>query len=177
MQIHFHKCTLSDIDQLIEIARTTFADSFEKDNDPEDFKNYITTAFEKGNFLGQLQNPNSSFYFVFIHKELVGYFKLNVDGAQTDIKSEESIELERIYVLEKFQRQQIGKVILQEAVRLAFQQNKTYIWLGVWEKNKDAIRFYQKHRFIKFDTHPYYIGKDKQTDWLMRYELKKPLQY
>ena len=101
---------------------------------------------------------------------------MNTNGAQTDIKSEESIELERIYVIHKFQGQQIGKQMLQEAVRLACEFEKTYLWLGVWERNTDAIRFYQKHGFIKFDTHTYYIGKDKQTDWLMRFELKKPLQ-
>jgi len=171
MRIHFQKCTLSDLNQLIEVARTTFVDSFEKDNDPEDFKNYITTAFEKSNFLGQLQNPKSSFYFVFRHKELVGYFKINCSDAQTDIKSEESIELERIYVIKEFQGMEIGKRMLQEAIRLASLKNKKYLWLGVWEKNRDAIRFYQKYSFTKFDTHPYFIGNDEQTDWLMRYEL------
>lgn len=176
MHLRFQKCTFSDLDELIKISRRTFVDSFEKDNDPNDFKNYIDSAFEKNNIASQLNNGNSYFYFVFKDEQLVGYFKLNIEDAQTDIKSKESIELERIYVHQKFQGQQIGKFILQEAINLASQQNKTYIWLGVWEKNLDAIRFYQKYSFTKFDTHPYYIGKDEQTDWLMRYEIKKPLQ-
>lgn len=176
MPLRFQKCTFFDLEQLIEISRKTFVDSFEKDNDPEDFKNYVDSAFEKNNINRQLKNSNSFFYFVFEDEQLVGYFKLNVSDAQTDIKSEESIELERIYVLQKFQGRQMGKQMLQEAVKLAIHQNKTYVWLGVWEKNTDAIRFYQKHNFVKFDTHPYFIGKDKQTDWLLRFELKKPLQ-
>lgn len=176
MHLRFQKCTLSDIDQLVEISRTTFVNSFEKDNDPEDFKNYIDAAFAKDTIAHQLKNVHSVFYFVFIDELLVGYFKLNVNDAQTDIKSEESMELERIYVRQDFQGRQIGKQMLLEAVALARQQNKTYLWLGVWEKNTAAIRFYQKHGFIKFGTHPYYIGKDEQTDWLLRFELKKPLQ-
>lgn len=176
MPLRFQKCTLSDIDQLVEISRTTFVNSFEKDNDPEDFKNYIDAAFDKETIAQQLKNRNSVFYFVFSDALLVGYFKLNLSEAQTDINSEESIELERIYVRQEFQGQQIGKQMLLEAIALARQQNKTYLWLGVWEKNTAAIRFYQNHGFIKFGTHPYYIGKDEQTDWLLRFELKKPLQ-
>jgi len=171
MQLSFHKCVLSDLDELVNLSRKTFVDAFEKYNNPKDFKNYIGFAFEKSNIASQLQNLNSSFYFVFKGGKLVGYFKLNVEDAQTDVKSEDSIELERIYVLHKFQGQQIGQQMLREAIKLALQFNKEYMWFCVWEKNPEAIRFYQKYGFTKFDTHPYYIGKDKQTDWLMRYDL------
>jgi ribosomal protein S18 acetylase RimI-like enzyme len=74
-------------------------------------------------------------------------------------------------VLEQFQGEQIGTKMLFKAIEIAFDKNKKHLWLGVWEKNTDAIRFYQKHGFLKFNTHPYYIGKDKQTDWLMRFDL------
>lgn len=171
MQLYFQKCTYSDLAQLVEISRTTFVTAFEKDNNPDDFKAYIDVAFDESAIASQLENPDSSFYFVFMYEQLVGYFKLNIARAQTEIRSNESIELERIYVLQKFQGQQIGKQMLQHTLTLAFNQNKKYIWLGVWEKNTAAIRFYQKYGFVKFDTHPYYIGKDEQTDWLMRYEL------
>ena len=173
MQLHFQKCILSDLDQLIDISKKAFVDAFEKDNDPEDFKTYINIAFAKENIFTQLKNLGSAFYFVFKGEYLVGYFKLNENDAQTDIKSKESIELERIYVLQEFQGKHIGQLMLQKAIEIASEKGKEYMWLGVWEKNTNAIRFYQKHNFTKFDTHPYFIGKDKQTDWLMGYELKK----
>ncbi len=171
MQLHFRKCEPSDLERLIDIAKTTFVAAFEKDNEPEDFKAYVNMAFEKENILGQLINQDSSFYFVFMDEHLVGYFKLNVDQAQTDIKTEETIELERIYVLQDFQGQRIGKLMLQKAIALAAEKNKKYIWLGVWEHNIDAIRFYQKYGFEKFAIHPYFVGKDEQTDWLLRFDL------
>lgn len=171
MQLHFQKCALSDLERLVEISKTTFVAAFEKDNDPADFKAYIRIAFGKKNILTQLKNLGSTFYFVFKDEELVGYFKLNEQDAQTDIKTEVAIELERIYVLQEFQGKQIGKLMLQKAIKLATEKGKEYIWLGVWEKNIAAIRFYEKLGFSKFDTHLYYIGKDKQTDWLMRYEI------
>ena len=175
MRLTFHQCNSSDLDKLVEISRKTFVDAFEKDNDPEDFESYIDMAFNKSNIERQLQNPDSAFYFVFKDEILVGYFKLNENSAQTDIKAKECIELERIYVLEEFQGNGIGVQVLRETLKLAAQEQKQFIWLGVWQRNMDAIRFYEKHGFVKFGTHPYFIGKDKQTDWLMRLEIKKPL--
>ncbi len=174
MLLQFQKCTSSDLDLLVEIARKTFIAAFEKDNDPDDFKNYIDNAFDTKQIKKQLVNSDSSFYFTFWEEELVGYFKLNQNESQTDDKSPNSVELERIYVLQRFQGKQIGKHMLNKAIQLASQSNKKYLWLGVWQKNTNAIRFYEKNGFLKFSTHPYYIGKDRQTDWLMRYKLKKP---
>lgn len=171
MHIRFQKCTSADLDKLIEISRTTFVDAFEKDNDPDDFKAYIDKAFAKANIQQQLEHSDSIFYFAFKGEVLVGYFKLNENTAQTDVKRPESVELERIYVIKEFQGNRIGKEMLHQALRLAVKMQKTLLWLGVWQKNTDAVRFYEKHGFIKFGTHPYYIGDDKQTDWLMRYDL------
>ena len=74
-------------------------------------------------------------------------------------------------MLKECQGKRLGQQLLQKAIQLASKANKQYIWLGVWEHNTDAIRFYQKHGFSKFGTHPYYVGKDKQTDWLLRFDL------
>ncbi len=173
MQPLFQKCTLLNLDQLVRISRKTFVDAFEKDNDPKDLRTYCDFAFDRNKLSQELTNPNTTFYFAYIDEHLAGYFKLNELEAQTDIKSQESIELERIYVLEGFQGQKIGKKMLNEAMNLGSRRNKAYIWLGVWEKNTDAIRFYQKHGFLKFNTYPFYIGEGRQTDWLMRYDLSK----
>ncbi|WP_373518182.1 GNAT family N-acetyltransferase [Pricia sp.] len=172
MNLRLNPCTISDLGRLVAISRTTFTDAFEKDNDPEDFKAYIDFAFEECKLLGELKNPDTTFYFIYKYAYLVGYLKLNENDAQTDIRSEEGMELERIYVLQDFQGQHIGQWMLKEVKKIASHKQKTFLWLGVWEKNAKAIKFYQNHGFTKFGTHPYYIGKDKQTDWLMRLEVK-----
>lgn len=74
------------------------------------------------------------------------------------------MELERIYVLSPYQGQGVGAKALNFVLQLAKRTNKTYVWLGVWEKNEAAIRFYEKWGFKKIGTHPYDIGNDRQTD-------------
>jgi len=171
MQLEYRICNLSDIDQLIYLSKTTFVASFESQNNPKDFEEYIHFAFSKEKLTSELSNPNSSFYFVYLGKDLIGYFKLNINDAQTDIKSEEAIELERIYVLGSFQGMGLGSQILDHVRQLALKTGKSYLWLGVWERNARAIALYQRNGFKKFGTHPYLIGDDEQLDWLMRFDL------
>lgn len=58
------------------------------------------------------------------------------------------------------------------ATHYTFQQEKkTYVWLGVSEKNDKAILFYKKNGFYEFGTHSFFIGEEEQTDFVMRKNL------
>ncbi len=173
MELRLEKCGLGRLDELVQLSKKTFVDAFENDNDPEDFKAYIEFAFDREKLKAELSSKDSYFFFAWVDNALAGYFKLNKNQNQTDIKLGESMELERIYVLEAFQGRKIGEWLLNNTKRIAFEEQKTFLWLGVWEKNTKAIAFYQRHGFVKFGTHPYYIGRDEQTDWLMRFDLIK----
>ncbi|WP_299526473.1 GNAT family N-acetyltransferase [uncultured Lutibacter sp.] len=171
MDLSFKKCTLENLVKLVEISKSTFINAFEKDNNPLDFNSYIDFAFSQEKIKSELLNSNSTFYFTYFKNELVGYFKLNENEAQTEKFNKKTIELERIYVLKKFQNKQLGKHILLEIIRIVKTKQVSFLWLGVWEKNLAAIRFYERYNFKKFDTHFYYIGNDKQTDWLMKLDF------
>jgi ribosomal protein S18 acetylase RimI-like enzyme len=171
MNLSYKFCAVKDLPFLVEISKKTFISAFEKQNNPEDFKTYMDRSFSKEQLKKELLDENVSFYLVYNDNYLVGYYKLNSNEAQTEPFGTASIEIERIYVLNEFQGQKFGKQMLFKIIEIAKEKNLKFIWLGVWEKNTAAIRFYERHGFVKFDTHPYYIGNDKQTDWLMRLNL------
>ena len=167
----YKKCVLDDVQLLTAISRETFIAAFETDNNPDDFKTYINSAFNEQQIKTELLDVNSEFYFVYRDTDLVGYFKMNENEAQAEPFGDNALELSRIYVLSPFQGQQLGQQILMEIIDIARRKQKTKLWLGVWERNIRAIQFYERYRFKKFDTHSFYIGNDKQTDWLMRLDL------
>jgi ribosomal protein S18 acetylase RimI-like enzyme len=45
------------------------------------------------------------------------------------------------------------------------------LWLGVWEKNPNAIGFYERLGFKKVGTHAFRFGSEMQTDLLMALPL------
>ncbi|NER17083.1 GNAT family N-acetyltransferase [Spongiivirga citrea] len=171
MQLQFKKCDLGDLHKLRELSEETFIDAFEKHNNPEDFKAYVDTAFSLNAIKSQLINPSTAFYFVIKDEEIIGYFKVNEQDAQSDLHLENTLELERVYVVKQAQGNGYGTIILNEIIDKAKSQKMKAIWLGVWEHNTDAIRFYERYGFKKFGSHPYWLGNDKQTDFVMRYDL------
>ena len=167
MNLSFKKCSIEDLDVLMKISKETFVEAFQSQNNPEDFKRYIEEAFSKKSVKQQLLNSDSHFYFTYLNNALVGYFKLNENKAQNE-PFKNAIELERIYVIKDFQGQKIGKDMLEKAISISKSKKGDFLWLGVWEHNTSAIRFYERYDFKKFDEHSFYLGKDQQTDWLMK---------
>ncbi|NAS32499.1 GNAT family N-acetyltransferase [Flavobacteriaceae bacterium R38] len=162
------KVTADEIEDLVNISIQTYRDQFEKDNNPEDFEAYVKQAFSKASLIKELENPDSSFYFAYLGEKLVAYIKLNTKTAQTDIQEPNAIELQRIYVYKEFQRKKIGERLVQKIVANASEKGYDYLWLGVWEHNPNAIRFYERVGFKAFSSHSFMVGTDEQTDILMK---------
>ena len=159
---------IHQVHQLQKVSKETFLESFAEFNTEENLKDYFEKAFSITSLMNQINNPNTRFYFIHQDQELCAYFKINIGESQTEIKSEDGLELERIYIYQKYQSQGLGKTILNEVKIKALLEDKKYIWLGVWEHNLRAIKFYENFGFQKFDSHIYVMGDDPQTDLMMR---------
>lgn len=162
------KVELSDLELLQKVAKETFQETFAKDNSERNMQKYLTDAFTMSKLHIEWLSPHSYFYFAFLDEEVVGYLKINEGNAQTESQDEGAFEIERIYVLQAYQREGIGQFLLDFALQFANENQAKYIWLGVWEKNTKAISFYQKNGFVAFDSHIFLFGDDPQTDILMK---------
>lgn len=171
MTIQIRKCTLEDLPILREISYETFDETFKDQNSPENMKVYLEKAFNVKQLEKELSTVSSEFFFIISHEEIAGYLKVNVNEAQTEEEGEESLEIERIYIRKNFQGQRLGLHLINKAMEMASEQNKKKIWLGVWEKNEGAIKFYEKMGFTVSGAHSFYMGDDKQTDLLMTKKL------
>lgn len=170
-KIKIRRITINDIHQLKEIGIQTFLEAFGFENHKENMNQYLSKSFSIKKLKSELQNTSSEFYFAEINNKVLGYLKINVNKAQTEIMDSNSLEIERIYVLDKFTGNKIGQHLLEKVLEISVKKKITYIWLGVWEKNSKAIRFYKRNGFLEFDKHIFKIGNDKQTDILMKLKL------
>jgi diamine N-acetyltransferase len=162
---------LEDLQQLLSFSRRTFYTTFGDQNTPENMQLYDKEHFSENQMRSELLNPDSQFFFAKLGEEILGYIKINRGSAQTVLPNEEGIEIERIYVSLEAKGRGIGKSLIQKTVTLAKNTGAKYIWLGVWEQNTNAIRFYEKTGFYRFDKHIFYLGNDPQTDLLMKLAL------
>ncbi|MCM3570584.1 GNAT family N-acetyltransferase [Neobacillus mesonae] len=167
MTINIKKCTLEDLPLLQEMSCETFHETFKNQNSPENMNAYLERAFNLKQLEKEVSNLSSQFFFVYFNSEAAGYLKLNIDDAQSEKMGYESLEIERIYIKSPFQKQGLGKYLLNKAIEMAMEHNKKKIWLGVWEKNENAIAFYKKLGFVQTGAHSFYMGDEEQTDLIM----------
>lgn len=166
--IKIEKVTIAAIERLQIIGKQTFLETFLEHNSEQDMDNYLSNSFSADKLKMEIENPNSEFYFATLNDEVIGYLKLNSEDAQTELKDNNALEIERIYVSKRFLGKKVGQILYEKALLIAKQKNVGYIWLGVWEENHRALAFYTKNGFKAFDKHIFQLGNDIQTDIMMK---------
>lgn len=170
--IEIKKATIANLIQLQEIGQLTFSETFSSTNSEENMQQYLEEGFSIEKLTAELQNPDSEFYLATLNETVIGYLKINFGRAQTELKDDKALEIERIYVLHQFHGKKVGQLLYDQAIQIAQQKKADYVWLGVWEENPRAIQFYTKNGFVEFDKHIFVLGDDEQTDIMMKLELK-----
>ena len=170
--IEIKKATILDLDSIQKISTQTFTETFAAVNTPENITDYLKNSLNPEQLTAELNNANSQFYIAYSDIEVVGYLKINFGDAQTESFNENALEVQRIYVLQNFHGKNIGQLLLDEVKKIAQITNVDSVWLGVWEENHRAIRFYTKNGFVVFDKHVFMMGNDEQTDLLMQLQIR-----
>ena len=171
--MNLYKCGPDDLDDIIMIGRKTYYDSFHTLNSDETMQQYLDEAFERTKIERELMNPQSGFFFLYDNDSYdndspVAYIKTNLPPAQTDLNDKGSLELERIYVKSGHKGKGYGKYLIEETLSMASELDCDYVWLGVWEKNEEAIAFYRKMGFVIFDRHTFRMGDEIQNDFVLK---------
>ena len=171
IKVNIEQIDIANLVELQNVGRRTFYETYSNENTEEDMDKYLAENFSIELLSNELCNPSSEFYLARIEKEVVGYLKLNFGQAQTGKDNHDGVEIERIYVLKQYHGKKVGQVLYSKAMEIAKRRNSRYVWLGVWEKNPRAIRFYEKNGFIEYDKHVFVLGNDKQTDLMMKLKI------
>ena len=133
---------------------------------------YIADEMNLEQLTKELSNKENIFFLTWHNQILVGYTKLRTTKVPGELKKNNPIEIERLYVLKAYQSKKIGEAIMKHCIEYAINQKHDIIWLGVWEHNLSAIRFYKRYGFELFGKHSFLLGNDEQTDVLMKKALK-----
>ena len=165
------KVDISQVKKLRELSIETFVHTYAQFNTEEDMQHYIATEFSEEKLLQGIKSVSSAFYFAMEGNEAIGYIKVNYAPSQTDVNDPESLELERIYVSAQHQGKRAGQFLLDAARDIALKNSFEYLWLGVWDRNTNAKKFYAKNGFVAFGTHDFMLGNDVQHDILLKLSL------
>lgn len=132
---------------------------------------FLEKSYADEKLIKEINNPHSRFFFLMVGNEVAGYLKVNDEDAQTEQVKPNALEVERIYLREKFQHQGLGLVLIKYAEKIAREEKRDYMWLGVYEKNANAQKFYKRDGFERVSQHVYQVGDDPQVDYILAKKL------
>lgn len=167
------QATVEDARVLTDLAYTTFWDAFahHPKNAPDDLNHYMRQAFNREQIATEVSDTKNIFLIAEFDGEAAGYSKIVIDNIEPGITAERPVELSRLYSHQKHLGQGVGQSLMDACVERARAEDRDVMWLGVWEYNPRAQRFYEKNGFRVVGSHVFLLGKDPQTDLLMQREL------
>jgi ribosomal protein S18 acetylase RimI-like enzyme len=165
--VSIRRATPDDAGLLAKMGARTFKAAFGAANRQEDMDQYISTSFSKAHIAAQIIDSSTVFLLAFEAGRTVGYVMLRTGDRPNAVKGDKSVELVRFYLEKDVIGKGYASVLMKTCLEAAKTDGYRTIWLGVWEKNTRAIRFYQKWGFKKKGTKSFALGRDLQKDHIM----------
>lgn len=150
------EATELDSDSLSLLASSTFIESYD-DLSPEESVKYVSEFFSRDKIQGHIRSPDSHIL-VADEGALVGYILLDRAYAPESISRQYQYECVRLFVKKSAQGRNWGSRLLDEGLRVSERKGYGSLWLKVWDKNVNAIRFYERKGFCRLGESSYTEG-------------------
>lgn len=161
-----------DAARLSALAERTFRDAFAPLNAASDIDLYCAGAFAPALQAAEITDPLHETLLVEQGSDLVAYAQLHRCPAPGCVTASAPIELKRFYVLQTWHGSGVAAALMEVVTARAARAGADVMWLGVWERNARAIRFYRKCGFTEAGEHIFVVGTDKQRDLIMAAKVR-----
>ena len=159
--------TPADAATLAAISLKTFVDTFAPHNTAADMDSYTSVAFGEETQRRELETEGVVTLLGEEDGDAIAYAQVR----HTPGSPHGDVELARFYVDRPHHGRGIAQTLMDAVEQHAIALGGTRLWLGVWEHNLRAVAFYRKRGFVQCGAHPFILGTDVQTDWLMNRTL------
>ena len=165
--IPIRRATEGDAAALAEFGARVFTETFGPENTPEDMAAYLASAYGAEIQRAELAGEGNVFLVADSAGEIGGYVFLRDAPLLLGEKDARAVEIARFYVDGARRGTGLAAALMDAAVDEARRRGARTLWLGVWERNPRAIRFYEKCGFRDVGSHEFRLGCDVQRDRVM----------
>jgi ribosomal protein S18 acetylase RimI-like enzyme len=169
--LQLRRATTADAAAIAELGERVFLATFGPLNTPEDLALYLPTAYGEARQRAEIVHPRWVTIVAADASALAGFVQLREGAAPPAVRGADPIEIQRFYVDPAWHGRGVAQALMRAAEDAARERQAATVWLGVWEKNPRGIAFYEKCGFRHVGEHPFLLGHDLQTDWVMEKEL------
>ena len=166
--------TVADAAALTELGRRTYSDTFAADNTPDDLSAFLDATYSTELQARELADPSLTYLVVESENRMIAFALIRQGKRNPCIDDAGAIELQRFYVDRSSHGTGVAQQLMTACVDYTASCGAETLFLGVWERNSRALRFYGKHGFRAVGTQIFRVGSDDQTDIVMARSLTRP---
>jgi GNAT superfamily N-acetyltransferase len=168
-EIKMRRITLEDVPALSFIAKKTFYDTFTGTCTEDDMVHFLEQYYNETSLANEVADSTMEYFFAEMEEEIVGYI-LFTNGTEdfAEIHGSTALELKRFYISKEYHGKGAAQQMMNFFLDHAKAQGYDTAFLGVWEFNSRAQKFYSKFDFkLTGHKHDFPIGNTPQTDVYM----------
>jgi ribosomal protein S18 acetylase RimI-like enzyme len=182
--VSFHRGTIGDAAELAAFGARTFIETYSgTSSHPDDIQTHVEKSFGLAQQSKELADDSptttiiarsSETSHILAYAQVVAPSPLPISSVasleKTKLSTENppTMELKRFYVDSQAHGKGIAAMLMEQVFAVAHNNHHEHLWLGVWEENPRAIRYYTKKAgFWQVGTTVFTVGPDKQTDQVL----------
>jgi diamine N-acetyltransferase len=154
----------ADADALAQLGEKTYRDTFAADNNPDDLDAFIATTFAPPLQLREIEDPDRTVFVAEADGAVVAYAQVLRGAAPECVGDPAAVEILRFYVDKPWHGSGLAQRLMERCLTHIRESGAATVYLGVWERNPRAIKFYEAQGYRAVGTHIFWMGSDPQTD-------------
>ncbi len=171
-ELRIRRAILADATLISALGAETFMASFGAQNTLENVAMHIAKSYGAGVQERELADPSFTYLIAEMGGRPAGYACVKEGVAPTCVTGPSPVEVLRFYVLHDFHGTGIAQALMDACAADARQRGGRTLWLGVWDQNPRAIRFYTKWGFEDVGGQTFMLGDDPQQDRVLARSLE-----
>jgi ribosomal protein S18 acetylase RimI-like enzyme len=160
-----------DVNLIAALGVTTCYEAYYELDPSHDLADYCARFFDPKVVADEVADENCTHLIVESRGNAIGFAKLREGNVIECVAGMSAIELQRIYVLEREKGRGIGRMLLNAACDVGREKGYEMLWLGVWDRNTAAQRFYDSIGMRRIGTTDFTDGKSLFLNYVYATEL------
>jgi len=152
---------------LADVMERTFRATFGESTTDDHMAEHCRSSYGEAIQRAEIGDPDITTLLVMDGASIAGFAQVRSGTRPDCVAALRSVEIHRIYVDAPWHGRGVADMLMDTALRDALKRGADGVWLGVWEDNPRAIRFYTRWGFVEVGEHVFHVGNDAQRDILM----------
>ena len=192
-ELTVQEAVATDAEAIVSIGVATFTKSFGHSMPAEDMRTHLEKAYTPTAILTEMAKKENQFFVAMSNSarvgengQVVGFIQMKLGSTEPCLDPDVPMcGINRIYVSSDHHGQGVGQLMVERGLDWARERllgekqlvdavdggvkegKKAGVWLGVWEENVKAQRFYRRWGFETVGAHDFVMGETTQTDLVM----------